>query len=424
VNRSEISRDWTAPRLGPLAACLLVLLALTLGLGCRTSREPPLGAPPIPPIGSGTLAAPAASATDVRAPAASSAAAPTAASTPAPTVAPTAPPAPPEAPVPPFAIAGSAFARPDPGPGRFACGDASCIAGRETCAPREACGSDWPAKACVATAKVKSWTFGDAKPGTTCKDGCFSWYDYKACDGPSDCKTGQICCYDRHRIIGPCGDGEDGSLDVFECRPAKKAGGPCRTAEICSASDSKCSRPGSRCVIDPKTGLGACMVPRRALPRCGAAPCAPPLACMANRTDQKRFCTNDPAGHADQAELIECDRGRDCAPDESCFEAYAGRRCDLNARSWAGDDLPICDDASDCLAFCGGSGDAVCAPGGEVKVCECRPPCRRDKDCADGRYCFAVSLRRTGGSLMMNEPFCNAVEQRCDCRVPGEVVSP
>jgi hypothetical protein len=274
---------------------------------------------------------------------------------------------------------------PDPGPGLFRCGQAVCKAGVEVCAPRQACGEDWPAKACVAKNELSARTFDSQNPSATCQDECFGWFDTKECDGPGDCKQGEVCCYSRQRIIGPCDDGEDGHIDEYACKPAIAGRTPCHTAEICSAKEPTCARPGSSCAVDEATGIGRCAVPRR-------------------------------AKQEDLSRVFECERGRDCAPDESCFTGPGGHWCGLNATSWAGDEVALCQDASDCVGFCRGRKDAVCYPDGERRFCECRPACQRSQDCKSSDYCARLSLNRYGGAMLPLEPFCNLAQRRCDCR--------
>jgi hypothetical protein len=303
--------------------------------------------------------------------------------------------------------------RPDPGPGRVSCGDTTCEAGKETCAPRLEC-TDRKDFACVPTAALKARKY----QGEVCENGCFSWFDQKACDGPSDCKTGEVCCYDADLILGPCDDGDNGMLDVYECKPATGGRTPCGTAEICSAKDPKCQRPGSTCIVDPKSGVGTCVVQRRMA--CGAAPCAAGALCVEWYKDGSRSCVKE-RPPAEEAMVVECSRGRDCAPDEGCFEFPGGHRCDLSEVSWAGQDVALCDDASDCAGLCGKT-DAVCyEPGpGERKLCECRPPCKRTSDCKKSSYCPTLSLNRYGGALIPLEPYCDTAKQRCNCREPSQ----
>ncbi|MBW2456294.1 MAG: hypothetical protein JRI68_17375 [Deltaproteobacteria bacterium] len=310
--------------------------------------------------------------------------------------------------------------RPDPGPGSFSCDDAVCKAGTEVCAPKTACGEDWPARGCVPVAELAARRFDPTDPTATCQNICFSWFDKKSCDGPTDCQTGEVCCYRRGRVIGSCTGGVDGYIDEYECTPVGQGRTPCRTAEVCSSVDSTCRRKGSKCVVDAATGLGSCQVPRRRpKPKCGAAPCAAGLACIERWDDGSRECVADPESYVGEALVIECDRGRDCAPDEGCFRGGSKQRCELSEMSWVGDDLPICLDGSDCVGVCGSVATATCYSDGDRRFCECRPRCRRDQDCMADDYCMDLSLNRSGGALLPLERFCDKRQQRCDCREPG-----
>ncbi|MBW2454168.1 MAG: hypothetical protein JRI68_06645, partial [Deltaproteobacteria bacterium] len=166
--------------------------------------------------------------------------------------------------------------RPDPGPGSFSCDEEICKAGTEVCAPRTACGGDWPARGCVGVAELAARNYDPTAPNSPCKGGCYSWFDKKLCDGPGDCQTGEVCCYSRSRIIGPCHEGIDGYLDEYECKVVGQGRTPCATAEVCSAADGACRRKGSKCVVDAATSGGGCVVPRRRPAgklKCGAATC-------------------------------------------------------------------------------------------------------------------------------------------------------
>ena len=301
----------------------------------------------------------------------------------------------------------------DPGPGQFVCGDTLCKAGADVCAPKTACGPDWPAKGCVPVAELAARNFVAGATGTECESD-FSWHDRKTCDGPGDCGQGEVCCYARDRIIGPGNDGDDGFLDEWACKPARRGATPCDTHEICSAADSKCGRKGSTCVIDLATGAGTCEVPRRGAPRCESAPCPAGLVCAAF-AQGVRQCVGSPA--AGETDGVECQRGMDCAPDESCFALR--HRCALSAESWVGDDRALCVDATDCVTYCGGDKSvAHCQtePGEPSGVCECRPRCKRDQDCAGDIDCGLLGLERAGMLTMLTTPFCDAASGRCDCR--------
>lgn len=303
---------------------------------------------------------------------------------------------------------------PDPGPGLISCGTEVCKAGLEVCAPKESCAEDWPARGCVPVAELKARTYDEKDPSGPCDGGCHSWFDQKACDGPGDCAPDEVCCYDADLIIGPCDDGDNGMLDVFECKKKVDRFSPCGTEEMCSAKDSACSRRGSACEVNPTNGVGTCNVPRRGFPMCGTAPCGRGQVCIETPEGTRR-CVDDPSKHGD-ARVIACDRGLDCAPDEACFSFNGGHRCDLSALSWAGNDIPICKEAIDCVGYCHGEDEAVCHPD---HGCECRPQCRQDSDCVKEDYCISVSLNRYGGAVVPLERFCDRAKRRCDCREPS-----
>ncbi len=310
----------------------------------------------------------------------------------------------------------SPYATPDPGPGKFSCADEICTAGAEVCAPREACAADWPAPACVRVADLKARSFDEMDPNATCKDSCYSWYDHKSCDGAGDCKRGEVCCYDADRILGPC-SGDDGMLDVWECKPAGTGKTPCGTAEVCSEKDRTCRRPGSTCVIDLTTGRGACHMPRRARPKCGAAPCADGQICVQQGWQGPRSCVL-PSARPENTFVIECDLGRECAPDEACYGYGGNHRCDVSAVSWAGDDLAHCEDASDCVGFCKTPSEAACHDEQGSKFCECRPRCRTDRDCKKEDFCLGLSLNRFGGASMHMDAYCDKKSGQCECTNP------
>jgi len=372
-----------------------VALAIVLPLACGTapreqgSRQP--AAMTIPPA-STPMATPAVPAETSSAPMAS----PSSSPAPAPTLSP--------------------YATPDPGLGKFSCGSEICTVGTQVCAPREACAADWPAPACVGVADLKARSFDEMDPNATCKDACYSWHDHKACDGAGDCKRGEVCCYDADRILGPC-SGDDGMLDVWECKPLGTGRTPCGTAEVCSDKDMTCGRPGSTCVVDPTTGRGTCQVPRRAKPKCGAAPCADGQICVRQGLQGPRSCVL-PSARPEDTFVIECDLGRECAVDEACFGYGGNHRCDVSAVSWAGDDLAHCEDASDCVGFCNTPSEAACHDEQGSKFCECRPRCRTDRDCKREDFCLGLSLNRFGGASMHMDAYCDKKQGQCECVNP------
>ena len=284
-----------------------------------------------------------------------------------------------------------------------------CKARAEICTQKTGCSQPFPSFGCVDADEVKSRLRDSQLPGS-CDPG-YGWFDSKACDGPGDCKSGEVCCYEKMAIIGGTGPLGDGYLDKYECKALAKKGIPCWTAEVCSEKDPKCVRPGSTCVMDGSTGMGTCEVPRQGAAKCGAAPCAKGLTCMQRDRDKSRFCTDDPTNQTKDASYIpECDRSGDCAPDEECFEQ--GPRCALHYQSWAGDDRVICVESIDCVRFCDGdAGWAVCTDG----FCECRGQCKRDRDCRT-LDCRQLSNNRHGSQFVLSTSFCDRPTGRCDCR--------
>jgi hypothetical protein len=121
--------------------------------------------------------------------------------------------------------------------------------------------------------------------------------------------------------------------------------------------------------------------------------------------------------------VIECNRGRDCGEDESCYQnpQLPGHHCDYGLTGI--DELTehaLCTGPEDCTAYCrdGESQAAVCYVAPKHKdggVCECVPQCSRDNQCAN--VCQYLSLRRE--EVQMNdEAFCDKRKGVCACRKP------
>lgn len=257
----------------------------------------------------------------------------------------------------------------------------------------------------------------EPKPG----ENCDTSFDFKACDGASDCPGGKTCCYEVSALIGACFTDPDGRQETYRCQPVYQGSITCRTAEVCSRSEPSCVRKGASCVMNATTGMGVCKVPPRGAPKCGAAPCPQGSVCL-ERRGKPRECVPEAASYPEDAWVVHCDRGSECAPDETCFR-YAGQnRCDLSAMSWVGDDLSICVDDSDCVGFCARTGlVGTCYSDGERKSCECRPRCSRDAECRSKRsYCVPISFARRGGNPIPEMiAFCDTKAKVCDCREPG-----
>ncbi len=297
----------------------------------------------------------------------------------------------------------------DPGPGLIGCGKRACKVGQEVCRLDIYSNGGGRRYHCVPVAQLHSKPVGGGPP-------CDRSFDYKACDGPGDCAAGETCCYQRYALIGACFMDPDYMLEKYTCRPLRKSGRiACRNAEICSAKQPHCVRQGATCVLDSTKGIGTCEAPRRG-PNCAAAPCPRGSLCV-ELSGGTRKCATVGAALPPKARIVECDRGRDCAADEACFSYSGDKRCDFSALSWAGNDLPVCVDASDCT-FCNGKHvKGVCYNNHGMKFCECRWRCRRDADCAES--CFSLSLNRQGGSSYPRlVHFCDKKKRLCDCREP------
>jgi hypothetical protein len=311
----------------------------------------------------------------------------------------------------------------DPGPGWVGCSSQKCEVGRQVCRLDVDQDGGGRRHHCVHGSELKIEPYA--------VHNCDTSFDYKACDGPGDCPSGQTCCYQKLRLIGACFTDPDEMLERYECKPLRAGQISCHNDEICSASDSTCVRAGSSCVVHKTTGLGSCDVPRRRVPNCDAARCEQGSVCIrrlapTNRANVrragKRECVADGSFDPDQVILIECERGSDCAPDEACFSSIDGERCDFHAVSWVGDDIAVCIDASDCVGFCWGTGETgVCHDDGHRKLCECRPPCTRDSDCRkNSSFCASLVSKRTAGVYLTTNmvSFCDKDQQVCDCRGP------
>jgi len=327
---------------------------------------------------------------------------------------------------------------PDPGPGLVGCGDTACKAGAEICAPTKACGPNWPDSSCVDPVEVKARKFERGKD--RCPP-CPERVHTKACDGSGDCPAGQLCClnvdYEPHENCGVAAH-----QYTYECRPLAARPGPstCTTAEMCSAKDPICRRPGTTCAVDPNTARGTCESPRKLHLRCGKGYCRKEQLCIRSDPSEPKpsfSCLDVRTGpdvstgpddwtekRAKEAGLwiYRCHGGRDCAQDEVCYWRRGGTDCVLQVpNDNRMDTYPphaICRDWQDCLAFCDDQALTTC----KHNICECRPRCKTDNECRSGwEGCTSVMIDRIGYRVVGKEfeAYCDSTAGRCDCREVG-----
>jgi hypothetical protein len=237
---------------------------------------------------------------------------------------------------------------------------------------------------------------------------------FLACDDAGDCGPGRTCCEESYET-------ETTSTYQGTCRPLRAGRVTCPRAELCSADDGRCARKDTACTS--VAGAMRCQLPlaRRARPRCGARACALGMTCV----DGEAGPTCVPGAFRDDVTLqkgvIECDRGRDCGEDESCFQnpQLPGRRCDFGIAGVDGlSERAYCTGAEDCVAYC--RLDATAVPnchvatvGGKKRagVCECLTRCTKDTDC-DG--CARLAILREGVSMAATA-FCDRRKGACEC---------
>jgi hypothetical protein len=204
---------------------------------------------------------------------------------------------------------------------------------------------------------------------------------------------GEVCCYGTELIIGPCDDGENGSLDVYECRRVVADrilwnGRICREGLEVQAS-------GSTCVVDA-TSESACVVPRPAF-ACGTA--AAPGLCVSSGGSSTRSCVKSRPLDRKRPESDQCNRGRDCAPDGRASRVTEPRRPVISVQGWAGQDISVCESSAIAWAI------AVVAPTPSattthgIATLRCRPPCKSMKK---SDYCSPLSFNRYGGALRLD----------------------
>ena len=292
----------------------------------------------------------------------------------------------------------------DAGKGRIACGAASCRVGQEVCCLRWSTGKIEDLRCIplpVPPPPPAAWNAEEAT-WKACGLG-----DYRACDGPSDCGPGETCC-ERQEWMP-----DDWVVGVQACVPMREGKVACSHAEICNEADSACKRRGATCTEQAAQKRHVCAVPPRRRPDCGGSPCPDGSVCYERAG--KRACHPaagvdawDPPGSA-----IGCDRGSDCAPDESCW-ALDDHRCDRSFRYHSNPERALCADVDDCAAFCPGQGRvASCRRDAEgVGFCECHSKCTRDAECAKSEDCNLVSHQRIGPP---STPKCDRRAGVCDC---------
>ncbi len=200
------------------------------------------------------------------------------------------------------------------------------------------------------------------------------------------------------------------------CVPMRGGKVACSHAEICNEADSACKRPGATCTEQAAQKRHVCAVPPSRRPDCGGSPCRNGSVCYERAG--KRAC--HPAAGVDPSNppgsAIGCDRGSDCAPDESCWAFAGDHRCDRSFRIRIFPEQALCVDVGDCAAFCPGEGRvASCRRDGKGEgFCECHSKCTRDADCAKSEDCSLVSQQRNGGAAPLT-PKCDRRAGVCDC---------
>jgi hypothetical protein len=306
------------------------------------------------------------------------------------------------------AAASAAPAEPPPRvPGRIVCGANECHAGTEVC-----CLGSPPR--CVPAR--------GADPHATW-EACGK-KDFLRCDDAGDCGEGKTCCEETFY--------EADGVQVFHgaCLPTKAGKVSCARAELCSQDDAACLRKdnvcGDKSDDDPRRRCSAPAQARKK-PLCGSKPCDDGMTCVEPQ-EGKRACVPGVLPRYPEnigKGVIECDRGRDCGEDESCFTnpQVAGHRCDWGL---AGVDplseSALCADVTDCAAFC--RNDPARAPSCHVDPstrqgrCECLMRCAKEQDCKSND-CTQILLAR-GAADTSGKAFCDKARGVCECGAPGK----
>jgi len=295
-------------------------------------------------------------------------------------------------------------APPPSGPGTIACGATRCRAPAEIC-----CLGELPR--CVRAPPVPPES--DAYQEASARQKACGTDRFLACDDAGDCGAGQTCCEETY-------ESETKDLHQGACRPLRAGRVICARAELCSADDPRCARKDNACT--DLNGWSRCELPLalRTRPRCGKKPCPAGTTCVEG--DDGPTCVKGLFRHDISLfnRVIECDRGRDCGEDESCYKnpQVPGRRCDFAIAGVDGLSEPAyCTGAEDCVAYCRFDDRAVpnchVDPKRHSGRCECLTRCTKDTDC-DGCERLAVLRGEADGA-----PFCDRRKGACECRKRG-----
>jgi hypothetical protein len=294
--------------------------------------------------------------------------------------------------------------------GRIACGAAWCKAGSELC-----CGGRSPR--CVAlpapSAAVKGGGSQTAAVGAMDAWRLCGRQDFQLCDDGGDCAEGQVCCSERELVD------DESDFSYKACLPGRPGKVSCTYEEACSDDNPTCLRKDNVCGGE---GLspGSCRIPARLRHKvvCGSGPCADGMTCV--QTDDGRACVPGIKRFPADFGVIECERGKDCGEDESCYNnpQAPGYRCDFSLAGVDGlSESAQCQDATDCVAFCRRDGSLPSCyenPETRARRCECLARCTKDEECGP---CEAILIPR-GAGLDASEAFCDKARGACDCRVP------
>lgn len=285
-----------------------------------------------------------------------------------------------------------------PETGRILCGSSACRVGKEMC-----CLGDQPH--CLAI-PPKDPEEGELGRFGLCKSSALA-----LCDDAGDCAAGETCC--RTRVMGSDG----ATLDESVCTPLRGGRVVCEYEERCSTDDPRCLRRGATCAA------GACgfTAAARTRPRCGAAPCPAGSTCV--ETGGVRSCKPGELRYPETLDVIECDRGRDCADGEACYKnpQAGGHRCDFGlAGVDALSEPALCAADADCADFCKGPFDQVAScwlgRGPAHGTCECTRRCTKNEDCANA--CMSLKIRREDNATPTGDA-CDKARGLCKCVQKG-----
>lgn len=293
---------------------------------------------------------------------------------------------------------------PPTGPGSTACGATRCRTGAEICCLGE------PAR-CVPAPPAPA--DGAAYSEAAARQKACGTDHFLACDDAGDCGPGHTCCEETFTD-------ETTSLWQGACRPLRAGRVACERAELCSTDDARCTRKDNACA--DVGGTRRCQLPLalRSRPQCGKQPCPAGKTCVegdAGPTCVEGLFRNEiPV----RTGVLECNRGRDCGEDESCYDnpQLPGRRCDFSLAGIDGlSERAHCTGPEDCSAYCRHDKDAVPNCHGETKGrsgrCECLRPCTKDADC--GEECRRLAALRDGGDPGVRA-YCDRRKGACECR--------